>query len=107
MGKNWFQYKEEHVIYWNKKSITFLMNQIGFKILNFKNNEKKLTLDYYSKYFKKYPSMHGKIFNGTLGILPNFLKKKSFLNPLTGELLILAKNKQSIRKDTNYKHDNK
>ena len=67
------------------------MKQIGFSILKFKNNNKKLTLKYYEDYFKKYPSMPGKIFRAVFGVLPNYLKKKSFLNPLTGEILVLAK----------------
>ena len=92
MNENWFQYKEEHVIYWNKKSLYFLMKKINFKIFLFKNNSKKLKFQYYNDYFKKYPSAVGKIFMVIFGVLPKFFKKKSFLNPLTGEILVLAKN---------------
>ena len=91
MAKNWFQYKEEHVIYWNRTSIEFLMRKIGFKVLKINNNKKKLTLKYYNDYFRKYPSGLGKMFTASHSALPKFLKKKSFLNPLTSEILVLAR----------------
>ena len=53
-GKSWFQYKYEHIFYYNKKSLSFLLGTDDFKLIKFKNNRKKFSLDYYCAYFRKY-----------------------------------------------------
>lgn len=91
-GKNWFQYKYEHVLFFNKKSLKFLLEKHGFRLLEFKLNRKRFNLAYYEAYFQKY-SFFGleRIFNLFLPLLPDFAKKKHFSNPCTGEFLAIAK----------------
>jgi len=89
---NWFQYKFEHIIYFNLKSIKFLLNKYGFKIQKFKHNTKKLSLAYYDIYFRKYSIFPiDKIFKVFFKHIPNFLKYYIFLNPLSGEFLAIAR----------------
>ncbi len=92
LKKNWFQYKFEHVIYFNRKSINFLFEKFGLKILKFQGNKKKFSLAYYNIYFNKY-SLFGidLIFNTFYKRLPGFLKNFYFINPITGELITVAK----------------
>lgn len=95
LGKNWFQYKYEHVLYWNKKSIEFLFDRFGFEMLRAKNNYKWLSLEYYNQYFRRYPLLTGgKIFLFAYRFTPHFLRKKHLVNFLTGEMLVVAKLKK-------------
>ena len=91
MGKKWFQYKDEHIIYWNKNSMKYCLDKYGFDIIKVENNKKKLQLRYYYDYFGKYPSLIGTMFRLGFKILPSPLKSKSFINPITGEMLVVAK----------------
>lgn len=99
-GKNWFQYKYEHVMFFNKKSLKYLLEEHSFELLEFKLNRKKFNLAYYEAYFQKY-SFFGleRVFNLFFPLLPNFAKKNYFSNPLTGEFLAIARK----RKDKSYK----
>jgi 2-polyprenyl-3-methyl-5-hydroxy-6-metoxy-1,4-benzoquinol methylase len=91
-GKNWFQYKYEHILFFNKKSLKFLLEKYSFELLEFKLNRKRFNLAYYEAYFRKY-SFFGleMILSLFFPLLPNFAKKKYFSNPLTGEFLAIAK----------------
>jgi 2-polyprenyl-3-methyl-5-hydroxy-6-metoxy-1,4-benzoquinol methylase len=92
MGKKWFQYKYEHVLYYNKKSLSYFLNNYDFEIKEFHGNVKKFSFHYYYHYFRKYslPVM-GNLFLFVYPLLPGFLKKLSFTNPITGEFLAVAK----------------
>lgn len=91
-GKNWFQYKYEHVLYFNKKSLKFLLKKHSFELLDFKLNRKRFNLAYYHAYFQKY-SFFGleRIFNSSFSLIPDFIKNKYFSNPCTGEFLAIAR----------------
>lgn len=95
-GKNWFQYKYEHVFYFNKKSLKYALRQSGFELVKFENNKKKFPLSYYYCYFRKYSFLGiGKVLNKIYPFLPLFVKNFCFLNPITGEFLAIAqKNKK-------------
>src|SRR3989339_555277 len=95
-GKNWFQYKHEHVLYFNRKSLKYLLEKHSFELLDFKLNRKKFNLAYYHAYLKKY-SFFGleKIFNLFFPLLPEFVKNKHFSNPCTGEFLAIARKRES------------
>jgi SAM-dependent methyltransferase len=96
-GRNWFQYKYEHILFFNRKSLKLLLEKHGFELLEFKLNIKRFNLAYYEAYFQKY-SFFGfeKIFNLFFPLLPNFVKNKYFSNPCTGEFLAVAKKRKKI-----------
>ncbi len=91
LGKDWFQYKYEHIIYYNKKSIFYLLEKEGFKVLTTRNNVKRCKIEYYYYYFKQY-SFCGieKIIATVFPYLPMFIKNFSFPNPITGEMIVIA-----------------
>ncbi len=92
MGKHWFHYKEEHVTYWNRKSLDFLMEQAGFKIVHLSLNMKYLNLTYYVHYIKKYPVPGFRFLSDIIfKTLPGFVLDKPFPNIITGEILLLAR----------------
>ncbi|MDI6752203.1 MAG: class I SAM-dependent methyltransferase [bacterium] len=91
LGKDWFQYKYEHIVYYNKKSIFYLLEKEGFKVLTIRNNVKRCKIEYYYYYFKQY-SFCGieKIIAAVFPYLPMFIKNLSFSNPITGEMIVVA-----------------
>lgn len=94
LGKNWFQYKYEHVIYFNKKSLKYLLERSGFQLLKARNNIKRFQLGYYCHYFKQYSFMGiEKLLNPIFSFLPSSIKTMPFSNPITGEMLVIAQKK--------------
>jgi 2-polyprenyl-3-methyl-5-hydroxy-6-metoxy-1,4-benzoquinol methylase len=92
LGKRWFQYKYEHVFYFNKKSLEYLLENSGFRLMTFKNNSKNFSLAYYYFYFEKYSFLSvGKFLRFIFRYLSERIQNFSFLNPITGEFLAIAK----------------
>lgn len=94
-GKRWFQYKYEHVIYWDPRSLRRLLDLFGFETLTLRNNRKRFRLSYYNDYFKKYAFLGpvGRLFPKLYRLLPKGMKEISFSNPMTGEMLVIARKK--------------
>lgn len=89
--RSWFQYKAEHLFYFNRKSLVRLLEQNNFQLKEFKNNHKYFSLAYYNAYFRKYSfGFLGKMFLIIYPRLPRFVQSFSFSNPVTGEFLALA-----------------
>jgi 2-polyprenyl-3-methyl-5-hydroxy-6-metoxy-1,4-benzoquinol methylase len=55
LGKNWMEYKVEHLSYFNKKAITILLEKTGFQKIRFHSNYKILNLDYINRHFVRFP----------------------------------------------------
>ncbi len=92
LGKNWYQYKNEHIIYYSKKGLTNLLEKNGFKTLLCRANTKTFSLNYTYEYLKRYKiALVSGIFTKVFPILPKFIQKSSIPNPLTGEFIILAR----------------
>lgn len=85
LGKKWFQYKYEHVVYFNKKSMRKLLK--GFEIIKLASNTKALNMAYYKSYLKKYSGP------AVSGMIPDALGRLKVINPLVGELLVIARKK--------------
>lgn len=101
LGKDWFQYKYEHVIYYNKKSLSYLLEKRGFSILKIKNNVKRFKVGYYYHYLKTYSLFGIERFSSfVFPYLPNFIKEFSFPNPFMGEMVIVGKKRnKNIEKE--------
>jgi ubiquinone/menaquinone biosynthesis C-methylase UbiE len=96
LGRHWFQYKYEHVFYFNKKSLKRLLKDHAFSLLEFKNNKKDFLISYYGYYFQKYSfPIVGNIFKTVFPILPEKIKDASFSNPITGEFIAIARKKNA------------
>ncbi|MCR4280407.1 MAG: class I SAM-dependent methyltransferase [Candidatus Komeilibacteria bacterium] len=93
-GKNWFQYKYEHVIYWNKQSLANILRSADFEIIIKKPNRKRFSLAYYYFYFQKYNlAIIGPLFRRIYQLLPRRWQNWEFSNPITGEMLVVAQKK--------------
>ena len=55
LGKNWMEYKVEHLYYFNKKAITILLEKTGFHKIRFHPNYKILNFDYINRHFVRFP----------------------------------------------------
>lgn len=92
LRKNWYQYKNEHIIYYGKKGLTYLLEKNGFNIILSKANAKTFSLDYTYEYLKKYKiAVVSSVFTKVFPKLPKFIQKSSVPNYLTGEQIVLAK----------------
>ena len=55
LGKNWMEYKVEHLSYFNKRSIAMLLEKTGFYKIRFHPNYKILNFDYINRHFIRFP----------------------------------------------------
>ena len=55
LGRYWMEYKTEHLTYFNTKSLVRLLEQTGFKGIEFLPNYKVLSPDYIVRHFDKFP----------------------------------------------------
>jgi len=78
--------------------LKYLLERQGFRILKIKNNIKKFKMEYYYHYFGQY-SFCGieKVVRGLFPYLPMFIKKFSFSNPITGEMIVIAQKFDEIK----------
>ncbi len=93
LGRNWFQFKYEHVIYWNRRSLQLLLRKFAMQPLLARNNRKRFSLAYYQHYFQKYSLLGGfsKVFLALYPLLPQQVRNLMFDNPVTGEILLIAR----------------
>jgi len=73
MKNAWPHYKPEHLVYFTKRSLSVLLENIGFRIIYIDTGFKYLTLDYIVRHFKKH----------TPGVLTSLLKCLEFALPST------------------------
>ena len=55
LGKNWMEYKVEHLFYFSKRSMTLLLEKTGFHKIRFHPNYKILNFDYVNRHFVRFP----------------------------------------------------
>jgi 2-polyprenyl-3-methyl-5-hydroxy-6-metoxy-1,4-benzoquinol methylase len=93
MGERWFQYKYEHVIYWNRRSLQNLLARYGLRLEYCGHNWKHFRVSYYSRYFRRYtlPLNIERLLLLGYSLLPPFVREMSFPNPVSGELIAVAR----------------
>jgi 2-polyprenyl-3-methyl-5-hydroxy-6-metoxy-1,4-benzoquinol methylase len=90
MGRRWTHYKAEHLWYFTPRSLTALLQEVGFSLATLQPAHKKLSLDYVFHQFRVYP--HPIISRALLlldRVLPRSVKTLGFALPL-GEMLVHA-----------------
>lgn len=55
LRSRWMEYKAEHLIYYNQAGLARQLDDNGFDRVTFQSGVKKLSLDYVTAHFKKYP----------------------------------------------------
>lgn len=93
LGKRWPHFKNEHLYYFNPKSLTALFKAYGFHVVLKKSSLKVLTLDYIRNYFLTYKipflSPLVKIF---FVFIPNFFLSLSIIIPTGNIFFVVRKN---------------
>lgn len=77
LGNNWMEFKAEHLSYFNKRSITQLLERTGFYNIRFYSNYKVLNFDYITRHFIRFPvpglsAILGLIRKFTPAVIANF-----------------------------------
>lgn len=54
LGRYWMDYKTEHLTYFSRKSLTYLLQRTGYTSIEFISNYKVLSLDYIYRHFERY-----------------------------------------------------
>lgn len=90
LGKNWPHFKREHLYYFSRKSLSLLLKQCGFKVMDYKNSYKALNFNYINGYFNCFPTpIFSPLASFLNTILPSFLNKIPIIFP-SGNILVIA-----------------
>jgi 2-polyprenyl-3-methyl-5-hydroxy-6-metoxy-1,4-benzoquinol methylase len=93
LGRRWFQFKWEHVAYWNRRGLAAFLARHGFEVIAVEPNRKRFRLSYYEYYFRRYALLGplGRVISAAMAVVPRSWLKLSFSNPVTGEMLVVAR----------------
>ena len=95
MGSRWSHYKEEHLHYFSRKTLTQLLTKHGFSVEYWKAAAKHLNISYVTKQFKVYPhSLMTPLCKFADDLLPAWIKNRN-IPVRCGEMLVLARNSKN------------
>ena len=90
LGKSWPHFKQQHIYYFNKKSIRLLLENNGFKIKLMKPSIKVFSLNYIKSYFEVFnTSLFAKFVSSVLSFFPEKLLSLS-VTINNGNILVIA-----------------
>lgn len=90
MGRFWFQYKVEHLVYFSRTSVHLLENKLHLKCRHLKPLTKILPLDYLFKVASEFgPAINRQLASVVFKFVPQFIRRK-FLPLQLGEWLWVA-----------------
>ncbi len=95
MGRKWFHFnKDDHIIFYNRKALSYISGLHGFQVLEEKSNRKVMCMDYLHSHFMSY---RVPIISESLAIvnklIPKYLRNLPFKVPVSGELVAILKKK--------------
>jgi len=91
MGKHWWHFKEEHLCYYNAKSVKALLERAGLYLTSRSACRKRLTLEYFISQMRAYPVPVLASLAGALGkILPEGMRNLACTLP-SGEMQVMAR----------------
>ena len=93
MRGSWFQYKYEHLAYYSRLSIDFLLSSADFKLDSYRVNFKRFNIMYYEAYLEKMflcGGLGNMLLKPVFKRLPQKIKKKCFNNYFLGEMAVVA-----------------
>jgi SAM-dependent methyltransferase len=92
LGRHWMEYKPEHITYFSERSLKQLLEETGFGKSRFLPNYKRLTVDYISRHFERFPipllTTGVRIFRQ---LLPDRLAHREFTVVASGTMAIATK----------------
>jgi len=90
MGRRWTHYKEEHLFYFNRRALKYILDKNGFKVLEVRSAEKAMNLKYFKTQFNIYTNaLITPLVNLAVRLLPERFLSKNFYLPL-GEMAVIA-----------------
>lgn len=99
MGKRWFQIKpEEHIFYFNKKTIKTILKKSGFEVLVYNAYGKVLTIEYVQQVLALTNTILPKVIKWLFSRLP-FYRKLFYMK--TGHLNVLSKKRLECKTKEN------
>ena len=91
MGSNWTHYKDEHLYYFSKRTISALLKQESYEVVKITPTSKVMNLEYLYHQFTQYPHhIVTPLITTFYKLLPHYLSTISF-PLLMGEILIIAR----------------
>lgn len=79
LGRHWMEYKQEHLSYFDRSTITAALEESSFGDIQILPNYKVLQLDYITGHFEKFRvPLLSPLFIGINSVLPNSLTRKQF-----------------------------
>ncbi|HAN00663.1 MAG TPA: class I SAM-dependent methyltransferase [Marinilabiliales bacterium] len=91
LGKKWLHYKEEHLFYFNRKSLNVIAAKAGLQIVHTESCKKTFNLNYVFTQFAIYKlPVISRMFKGLAKIIPDSWQHKTFGFAI-GELLVILK----------------
>ncbi len=92
MGGRWMHYKLEHSVYFDKRSLRYLSDHIGFRRLEFRTARKSLNGHYLQHYASVYMTQYGgHLLPAMIGRLPLCIRRQSVALSLGEMFAILQK----------------
>lgn len=92
MGRKWFQFKYEHVIYYNKRALANICKVYGFEVIAVGANKKTMCFNYLFSQFMSYRVYFISSFISLIHrMLPMGLNDLPFRVPITGELVAVLR----------------
>lgn len=92
LGRKWFQFKDEHIIYYNKKALSHISARYGLEIVELQSNRKTMYLDYLNSHFQSY---RVPVISEALAVLsrllPVNLRTKPVNIPISGEFFAVLR----------------
>jgi hypothetical protein len=90
MGRHWMEYKTEHLYYFGRDSLQYLLAGAGFERPIVQANRKVLSLEYIHQHFQRFPvPACTAAFAIAARVLPRALFTRHFIIPASG-LMALA-----------------
>ena len=91
MGSQWWHYKEEHLYYFNRKSLAALLERFGFQVLDSAACKKTLSVEYMLNQLDAYPVFLLSGIAKYLGALIPLSFRKHFITLPSGEFRLMAR----------------
>ena len=91
LRRHWMEFKEEHLFYFDPRSIRLLLDRSGYEQVDIGPGLKRLNLDYVAAHFRRFhvpvirPAMHA-----AQRLLPAFLRQRPF-SIRTGGIVVMAR----------------
>src|SRR5262245_48235355 len=91
LGRHWMEFKEEHLFYFDPRTIQMLLADCGYARVALHSSRKMLSLDYLTAHFRRFPvPVLTPTISGLQRLVPASIRQRSLRLP-TGGLVLAAR----------------